>query len=85
VEDVTAFILQEAAVREWAPTRRCSRSTVRLCWNARCIPLLRLRREAVIVGPGERYAAFGEVIEDVYVGCGPLAGIHAALGASIPM
>jgi molybdopterin-guanine dinucleotide biosynthesis protein A len=37
---------------------------------------------AVIVGPGERYAAFGEVIEDVYVGCGPLAGIHAALGAS---
>jgi molybdenum cofactor guanylyltransferase len=36
----------------------------------------------VIVGPRERYAAFGEVIEDVYVGCGPLAGIHAALGAS---
>ncbi|MGA2369283.1 MAG: molybdenum cofactor guanylyltransferase [Candidatus Korobacteraceae bacterium] len=37
---------------------------------------------AVIVGPRERYAAFGEVIEDVYVGCGPLAGIHAALCAS---
>lgn len=36
----------------------------------------------VIVGPKERYAAFGYVIEDVYAGCGPLAGIHAALGAT---
>lgn len=36
----------------------------------------------VIVGPRERYAAFGEVIEDAYAGCGPLAGIHAALGAT---
>ena len=35
-----------------------------------------------IVGPRERYARFGEVIEDVYAGCGPLAGIHAALGAT---
>lgn len=36
----------------------------------------------VIVGPKERYAAFGDIIEDVYAGCGPLAGIHAALGAT---
>lgn len=35
-----------------------------------------------IVGPRECYAAFGEVIEDTYTGCGPLAGIHAALGAT---
>ena len=34
---------------------------------------------AVIVGPRERYAAYGDVVEDVYSGCGPLAGIHAAL------
>jgi len=36
----------------------------------------------VIVGPQDRYAAFGDVIEDVYAGCGPLAGIHAALSAT---
>ncbi len=37
---------------------------------------------AVIVGSRERYARFGDVIEDIYAGCGPLAGIHAALNAS---
>jgi len=36
----------------------------------------------VIVGPRERYARYGDVIEDVYPGCGPLAGIHAALSAT---
>ena len=37
---------------------------------------------AVIVGPRERYAAYGEVVEDIFADCGPLAGIHAALGAT---
>lgn len=35
-----------------------------------------------IVGPRQRYAQFGDVIEDVYADCGPLGGIHAALGAT---
>lgn len=35
-----------------------------------------------IVGQRERYAAYGDVIEDAYPGQGPLAGIHAALRAS---
>jgi len=38
--------------------------------------------EVVIVGPRERYATYGAVVEDVYPGCGPLGGIHAALGAT---
>jgi molybdopterin-guanine dinucleotide biosynthesis protein A len=32
-----------------------------------------------IVGAKERYGSFGRVIEDIYPGCGPLGGIHAAL------
>jgi molybdopterin-guanine dinucleotide biosynthesis protein A len=36
-----------------------------------------------IVGSRENYGAYGEVVEDVYTGQGPLAGIHAALRASV--
>jgi molybdenum cofactor guanylyltransferase len=36
----------------------------------------------VIVGQREGYAAYGDVVEDIYTGCGPLAGIHAALCAT---
>ena len=35
-----------------------------------------------IVGPQEKYAAFGDVVADIYQGCGPLGGIHAALSAT---
>ena len=38
--------------------------------------------KVVIVGPRARYSAYGDVVEDVYTGCGPLAGIHAALAAT---
>jgi molybdopterin-guanine dinucleotide biosynthesis protein A len=42
-------------------------------------------REVCLVGPRERYASYawaGKIVEDVYPGRGPLAGIHAALRAS---
>src|SRR5271166_2020110 len=35
--------------------------------------------KAYIVGSKQLYGAFGEVIEDIHTGCGPLGGIHAAL------
>ena len=35
-----------------------------------------------IVGPRARYAQFGDVVEDIYEGCGPLGGIHAVLSAT---
>jgi molybdopterin-guanine dinucleotide biosynthesis protein A len=37
---------------------------------------------AWIVGSTEKFAAFGRVVEDVYPGSGPLAGIHAALSGT---
>ena len=44
---------------------------------ARCVS-----QEVTLVGPRDKFAAYGGVIEDVYRGQGPLAGIHAALSAS---
>jgi molybdopterin-guanine dinucleotide biosynthesis protein A len=35
-----------------------------------------------IVGDAAKYAAFAPVVKDVFRGCGPLGGIHAALRAS---
>jgi molybdopterin-guanine dinucleotide biosynthesis protein A len=35
-----------------------------------------------IVGDAARFSRYGAVVEDVYTGCGPLAGIHAALTRS---
>lgn len=36
----------------------------------------------VIVGSRERYAQYGDVIDDIIPGCGPLSGIHAALSTT---
>ena len=38
--------------------------------------------EVRIAGDRKKFAPFAPVVEDVFRGCGPLAGIHAALQAS---
>jgi ABC-type transporter Mla maintaining outer membrane lipid asymmetry ATPase subunit MlaF/molybdopterin-guanine dinucleotide biosynthesis protein A len=49
----------------------------------RSLELVRsITQQVWIVGERERFSAFGSVIEDVFQGRGPLAGIHAALRAS---
>lgn len=47
---------------------------------ARAIEALRgASLDFAIVGDPTKYAGHGDVVQDVFVGCGPLAGIHAAL------
>ena len=45
--------------------------------QARCIC-----EDILIVGPKETFSAYGRIVADVFQGCGPLGGVHAALGRS---
>jgi molybdopterin-guanine dinucleotide biosynthesis protein A len=50
---------------------------------ARALELARsITPEVRIVGDPAKFAPFAPVVEDVFRGCGPLAGIHAALRSS---
>jgi len=37
-------------------------------------------QDVLIVGPKETFSAYGRIVKDVFQDCGPLGGIHAALG-----
>lgn len=41
-----------------------------------------ISEDILIVGPKEIFSAYGRIVTDIYKDCGPLGGIHAALGRS---
>jgi molybdopterin-guanine dinucleotide biosynthesis protein A len=79
VPDLSAFVLAGGK------STRMGRDKATLPFAGRtllesALALARSVTEAVfILGSAELYGAYGQVIADIFPGCGPLGGIHAAL------
>lgn len=82
MEDLSAFVLAGGHSRRMGRDK----AQIELDGETLLARALRLARSVTpvvaIVGPREVYGALAPVVEDVFAGQGPLAGIHAALGAS---
>ncbi len=68
-----------AAAPAWDATKRCFRSATKPYSNACWVKHGISRQRPFIVGRRDLYSRYGEVIEDIIPGCGPLGGIHATL------
>ena len=80
--DVTAFILAGGKSMRMGADKALVMLDGRTLL-ARALDLARsVTSDVRIVGDAAKFAAFAPVVEDIFRGCGPLGGIHAALRAS---
>ena len=81
-QDVTAFILAGGKSTRMGADKAFIALDGRTLL-ARSLDLARsVTHDVRIVGDAAKFAAFAPVVEDIFPGCGPLGGIHAALRAS---
>jgi molybdopterin-guanine dinucleotide biosynthesis protein A len=82
VNRLTAFVLAGGK------SRRMGRDKAFLSWGQGTLLSHALKLAGAvaasvsIVGDAKRFSSCGPVVEDLYPGCGPLGGIHAALSSS---
>jgi len=83
MDDITAFVLAGGESTRMGRDKAFLRLGGQTLL-ARALALAhRIAPRAAVLGARDKYAATGEwIIEDEFSYCGPLAGIHAALGAS---
>src|ERR1700739_221968 len=82
VSDLTAFILAGGRSTRMGTHKAFVLLDGRMLL-ARALDLARsLTSDVRIVGDPSKFASFASVVEDQFPGCGPLAGLHAALHSS---
>ena len=83
MDDVTVFVLAGGQSTRMGRDKALLRLGGQTLLERALALAHRIAPRVAVLGPREKYAAAGErIIEDEFPGCGPLAGIHAALGAS---
>jgi molybdopterin-guanine dinucleotide biosynthesis protein A len=83
MDDVTVFVLAGGQSTRMGRDKALLRLGGQTLLERALALAHRIAPRVAVLGPREKYAAAGErIIEDEFPGCGPLAGIHAALGTS---
>ncbi len=82
MESVTAFILVGGRSSRMGADKALLGFRDQTLLSSALLTAAAASDKVVLVGPRERYATYGDVVEDVYRDCGPLGGIHAALCAT---
>jgi molybdenum cofactor guanylyltransferase len=78
--DVTGFVLTGGKSTRMGRDKAVLKLEGRTLLDHAVATLRKITGEVCILGPRQLYARYGlPVIEDIYPGCGPLGGIHAAL------
>jgi molybdopterin-guanine dinucleotide biosynthesis protein A len=79
VDDVTAFILAGGHSSRMGTDKALLPLGQQTMLERALHTAASVANTVLIVGPRDRYARYGNVVEDVFPDCGPLGGIHAAL------
>ena len=83
MDDVTVFVLAGGQSTRMGRDKALLRLGGQTLLERALALAHRIAPRVAVLGSREKYAGAGErIIEDEFPGCGPLAGIHAALGAS---
>ncbi|MFZ0912982.1 MAG: molybdenum cofactor guanylyltransferase [Candidatus Korobacteraceae bacterium] len=80
VDDVTAFILAGGRSSRMGSDKALLTVGNQTLLERALHTAAAVANTVFIAGPRDRYAQYGDVVEDVFPDCGPLGGIHAGLG-----
>jgi len=79
VHDLSAFVLAGGKSTRMGRDKATLPFAGRTLLESALVLARSVTEDVFILGSTELYGAYGEVIADIFPGCGPLGGIHAAL------
>jgi len=82
VHEVTAFIIAGGKSSRMGQDKAFLEINGRMMIDHAIAQAHSVAQDIFIVGPKEKFGAFGRIVKDIYPDCGPLGGIHAALDRS---
>jgi molybdopterin-guanine dinucleotide biosynthesis protein A len=82
VQEVTAFIIAGGKSSRMGKDKAFLEIKGKMLIDHAILQAHSVADDIFIVGPKEKFGAFGRIVTDIYPDCGPLGGIHAGLNRS---